>query len=76
MKKGIVVDFSKVENQLSNVRNLLATNLELSAVNQQQLELELSSTKEKVAEVQSQLLLAEQVGFLYLIPVWSQMDRA
>ncbi|PNF33669.1 hypothetical protein B7P43_G12343 [Cryptotermes secundus] len=50
----------EVENQLSNVRNLLATNLELSASNQQQLELELSSTREKVAEVQSQLSLAEQ----------------
>jgi hypothetical protein len=49
------------------VRNLLATNLELSASNQQQLELELSSTREKVAEVQAQLLLAEQVGFIYLI---------
>lgn len=50
----------EVENQLSNVRSLLATNLELSASNQQQLELELSSTREKVAEVQAQLSLAEQ----------------
>jgi hypothetical protein len=59
----------KVENQLSKVTNLLATNLELSASNKQQLELELSTTREKVAEVQAQLLLAEQVGFLYLILV-------
>jgi len=54
---------------LSEVKNLLATNLELSASNQQQLESELSTTKEKIAEVQAQLLLAEQVGFLYLVLV-------
>ena len=52
----------KVENQLCTVKNLLATSLEKSASEQQQLELELSATREKVAEVQSQLLLAEQVG--------------
>ena len=52
----------KVENQLCTVKSLLATSLEKSASEQQQLELELSVTREKVAEVQSQLLLAEQVG--------------
>jgi len=52
----------QVENQLCTVKNLLATSLEKSASGQQQLELELSATREKVAEVQSQLLLAEQVG--------------
>jgi hypothetical protein len=52
----------KVEHQLCTVKNLLATSLEKSASEQQQLELELSATREKVAEVQSQLLLAEQVG--------------
>lgn len=50
----------EVENQLCTVRSLLATSLEKSASDQQQLELELSATREKVAEVQSQLLLAEQ----------------
>jgi leucine zipper transcription factor-like protein 1 len=50
----------EVENQLCTVKNLLATSLEKSASEQQQLELELSATREKVAEVQSQLLLAEQ----------------
>jgi hypothetical protein len=52
----------KVENQLCTVKNLLATSLEKSASEQQQLELELSATREQVAEVESQLLLAEQVG--------------
>lgn len=47
---------------MCTVKNLLATSLEKSASEQQQLELELSATREKVAEVQSQLLLAEQVG--------------
>ncbi|PSN46103.1 Leucine zipper transcription factor-like protein 1 [Blattella germanica] len=50
----------EMETQLSEVRNLLATNLELSVSNQQQLETELSTTREKVAEVQAQLSLAEQ----------------
>jgi hypothetical protein len=59
----------KVENQLGKVRNLLATNMELSASNKQQLELDLSTTRDKVAEVQAQLLLAEQVCFLNLIRV-------
>lgn len=66
----------KVENQLSKVSNLLATNLELSASNQQQMELELSTTREKIAEVQAQLLLAEQVCFLYLILInWKVSQR-
>ena len=52
---------------MCTVRNLLATSLEKSASDQQQLELELSATREKVAEVQSQLLLAEQVGYNRII---------
>jgi len=57
----------KVENQLCTVKSLLATSLEKSASEQQQLELELSATREKVSEVQSQLLLAEQVGCNWII---------
>ena len=56
----------KVQNQLCTVKHLLATSLEKSASEQQQLELELSATREKVAEVQSQLLLAEQVGYNWI----------
>ncbi|KAJ9593406.1 hypothetical protein L9F63_015032 [Diploptera punctata] len=53
-------ELEEVENQMTEVQNILATNLELSVLNQQQLEVELSTTREKVAQVQAQLSLAEQ----------------
>ncbi|CAG2061818.1 unnamed protein product, partial [Timema podura] len=53
-------NLNKVEEEMSKVRSLLATNLELSVCSQQQLELELSTTRRQLAEVRAQLTLADQ----------------
>lgn len=56
-----------MEDELSQVRNILTTNLELSVKNQQQLEIELESQQSKVQAINAQLVLAEKVYEIALI---------